>query len=532
MVRLSEKAKQTLYNWVVSTLSSFYKADKNSLATYITALVEAADAVRYSEFKQDLADFLGSHTEAFVRELIDCVKHLGDGKNDGDGSSAAVPVVISSPLELRPSVSTKGRKDDRARGGREHSRSRSRSPPSKRRTTYQPQQPPPNYAPPPVRTSGGSGPRAKADHSKTTSINVTEIPRPQCDLRLISGFFGRFGNVTACRVDPDLQRATVTYSDPAHARAAISSPIPVLNNRFIKIYWDTSNAVALADAPQHPVVASAPAAADAFLAETDTAAPAGLKAEAVPFQPAPFFVERNRLLAEEMKNQQHLRELQQQRETLRRKQLSEIASMTVMLGTSTGKKREFLMQQIEELTALVQASLKPDQERLGVGYEKQLTDTVAALEKKAGEMGLSTKMYKRKKAESGPSRVLDNRPRQLLLVGLPETATVKSVLGHFKTFGLIDEIDLESPSRVITYATHDAANKALVHGNIYKDERGIVKLALAWFSKTVDEVHAPKNTAVASSESAAPSAAPTIVVREKEEEDDEEEDDTQKNWKR
>jgi hypothetical protein len=362
MVRLSETAKTTLYNWVVNTLSSFYKADKNSLATYVTALVDAADAVRHNEFKADLSDFLGSHTDDFVRELSDTVRKLSEMESDGPSSSSApAAVAVSSASSSSGSRPSSNRRDDRSserdRGRRGRSRSRSRSPPSKRRT-YQPQQPPPVYAPPPFRPKPDAPVRPKADHSKTTSINVTDIPRHQCDMRLISGFFARFGPVVACRVDPELQRATVTYAEPSQAKAAISSSLPVLNNRFIKIYWDTSNAVSLADAPA-PAAASAPASFPAVAAVAASAPPVPNPAAAA--EAAEKAAERYRKWQEAQKNDEHLREVQQQREALRKKQLSEIASMTVMLSSATGKKREFLMKQIEDLTALVQASLKPDQ---------------------------------------------------------------------------------------------------------------------------------------------------------------------------
>lgn len=158
-----------------------------------------------------------------------------------------------------------------------------------------------------------------------------------------------------------------------------------------------------------------------------------------------------------------------------------------------------------------------------MGYEKQLTKAVAALEQKAGEMGLMTKVYKRRKAETGPSRVLDNRPRQLLIGNLPESATVKSVLAHFKTFGLIDEIDLEGAAKTITYAVHEAASKAMVHGGNFKDERGIVKLALSYFTKPAE------------SQAVATAAPASIVLGEKEEGKDEEEEEGEgqkNNWKR
>jgi hypothetical protein len=59
---------------------------------------------------------------------------------------------------------------------------------------------------------------------------------------------------------------------------------------------------------------------------------------------------------------------------------------------------------------------------------------VVALEAKAGELGLAVpkKVFRRKIAPGSVSKVLDNRPRQLTIAGLPKTVTVQSVLRHFK----------------------------------------------------------------------------------------------------
>lgn len=324
----------------------------------------------------------------------------------------------------------------------------------------------------------------------------------------LSRFFSNFGPVVGCRIDADHQRATIAYGDPAHAKAAISSPVPVLNNRFIKIYWDSSNGTALADAPLPAAPAPAPGAPEAAIT-----APRG---------PSPYQVEKERRRLEQENAEKQLREVRHQKEELRKKQLSEIEAMTVMARTATGKKKEFLLEQIRALTAGVDQSIKADQERTGIAYQKQLADTIVALEAKAGEMGIHVSKIFRRKKDASSAKVLDNRPKQLSLGALPESASIKSVLTHFKSFGLIDEINLESETKSITFATHESASKAKERGKNFADESGgVTELVLEWLLQTEEN----------NAESSAPIAV-AVAAGEKDDDDEDDEDDGQKNWKR
>ena len=365
----------------------------------------------------------------------------------------------------------------------------------------------------------------------------------------------------SCKVEVDSNRASIAYADPIHAKKAISTPLPVLNNRFIKIYWDNGNAVPVSSVivpyeekkhhhyeRKHPQqqqeVATGSALPPQFPPQFPPQLPYSSVTEDVAGegseQISPEELEKQK--QEREKSLAHLKELQHQREELRKKQLEEIKKMTEMASTAQGKKKQFLVDQIKELTAAVEASLKHDQQRAGLSYT--LAETVRALEQKAGEMGLDVPAqdplyFKRKGGKSGT--ILDNRPRTLIIENVPSEATAKLIMRRFKSFGLIDEIDLKSDVKTITFATHDSAEKAKKYVKELKygeDESVMLELKFKENNgeiRTADE----KEDNVKSN-----SNLPAVEVSdtgkgdkddEKDEEDEEEEEEEEgeeENWKR
>merc|ERR1711916_11 len=99
--------------------------------------------------------------------------------------------------------------------------------------------------------------------------------------------------------------------------------------------------------------------------------------------------------------------------------------MTKMAASATGKKKRFLMDQIQTLTRTVEESLRQEQQDSGMAYTAKLNDTVAALEAQAEKLGVPTTRIFRRKGNKR-SLVLDNRPRTLLFKGgLPVDAPLK-----------------------------------------------------------------------------------------------------------
>lgn len=384
--------------------------------------------------------------------------------------------------------------------------------------------------------------------TKSATLNVTNIPPAVCDMARLSGFFSRFGPLEQVRVDAEHQRASVTFVDALHARAALRSPQPVFNNRFIKIFWDNSNLISLDDLKDVPVPSHPPSGfgrgRGSHLHHTDPNAPAPVRVVSgdVPPPQAPKITETlsveelEKRRAEYDKNIAQLEEVRHQKEDLRKKQLSQINEMTQMAAKATGKKKKFLLEQIRDLTSAVEMSLI--QERGGAPLNSQLSETVRALEEKAGQMGIKVpnpKHFERRVTKK--SRTLDNRPRTLNLTNLPDSVPLPVVMSRFKNFGLIDEIDLESDPKFITFATHEAAVVAQEKGKELKNGEDTHLLEM--------ELVATKPKVVPSAEQPLVIGAPAVAVRQQivldadgaeddgaEEQEEDDQDVGEKNWKR
>ncbi|KAJ3356050.1 hypothetical protein HDU83_001964 [Entophlyctis luteolus] len=87
-----------------------------------------------------------------------------------------------------------------------------------------------------------SRPPASSQHRNppSTALVVENIPAEMCTLDSVNEYFKKFGTITDLRVEPEAQRATLRYSTAAEARAAHSSPEVIFGNRFVKVYFATT----------------------------------------------------------------------------------------------------------------------------------------------------------------------------------------------------------------------------------------------------------------------------------------------------
>ena len=123
--------------------------------------------------------------------------------------------------------------------------------------------------------------------------------------------------------------------------------------------------------------------------------------------------------------------------------------------------------------------------------------------------------------------MLDNRPRVLVLTNLPDSVPLKIVMGRFKNFGLIDDIDLEADPKTVTFASHDAAAVAMEKGKELKFGEDTITLEMEL--QAVQEPAVVKVVATADETNQVEEGAQD----EKDEDDeDEEEEEGEKNWKR
>ncbi|KAF3203581.1 hypothetical protein TWF192_008383 [Orbilia oligospora] len=72
-------------------------------------------------------------------------------------------------------------------------------------------------------------------HTKT--LVVESIPDDKLDEQAIRGYFTAFGPIDSVEVKAENKLAIVKFENQEDAKKAHSSPEPIFNNRFVKVYW-------------------------------------------------------------------------------------------------------------------------------------------------------------------------------------------------------------------------------------------------------------------------------------------------------
>ncbi|KAF3296897.1 hypothetical protein TWF132_009395 [Orbilia oligospora] len=72
-------------------------------------------------------------------------------------------------------------------------------------------------------------------HTKT--LVVESIPDDKLDEQAIRGYFTAFGSIEYVEVKAENKLAIVKFENQEDAKKAHSSPEPIFNNRFVKVYW-------------------------------------------------------------------------------------------------------------------------------------------------------------------------------------------------------------------------------------------------------------------------------------------------------
>ncbi|EPX71554.1 RNA-binding protein [Schizosaccharomyces octosporus yFS286] len=74
-----------------------------------------------------------------------------------------------------------------------------------------------------------------------TVLHVRNIPEEYMDEEKVNSFFSKFGVLEKVELDPQHHAAILTFTSHEAAQNAWSTPEPIFNNRFIKIFWYNSN---------------------------------------------------------------------------------------------------------------------------------------------------------------------------------------------------------------------------------------------------------------------------------------------------
>uniref|UniRef100_A0A915CCT3 RRM domain-containing protein n=4 Tax=Parascaris TaxID=6254 RepID=A0A915CCT3_PARUN len=134
-------------------------------------------------------------------------------------------------------------------------------------TPYEPSQPPATVPSVPVvqqtlNVGGGGVPRrgrggaiggmnrfgnanvAAPNVASNRTLQVRKIPAEMNNIAKLNEHFANFGQIVNIQVcyEGDLEAALITYSTRAEAMAAYKSTAPILNNRFIKVFWHIADA--------------------------------------------------------------------------------------------------------------------------------------------------------------------------------------------------------------------------------------------------------------------------------------------------
>ncbi|EPS43467.1 hypothetical protein H072_2545 [Dactylellina haptotyla CBS 200.50] len=76
-----------------------------------------------------------------------------------------------------------------------------------------------------------------ARESSKKALVIESIPEDKLDDESVRGYFLAFGGIESIEVKPEKKLAIVRFENAEDAKKAHSSPEPIFNNRFVKVYW-------------------------------------------------------------------------------------------------------------------------------------------------------------------------------------------------------------------------------------------------------------------------------------------------------
>ncbi|KAJ1311603.1 hypothetical protein OPQ81_010080 [Rhizoctonia solani] len=361
-----------------------------------------------------------------------------------------------------------------------------------------------------------SGSGSSSEPRRDRTLVVEKIPQERLSLEELSNWFKRFGTVTNVAIDAPSAKALVSFSTHDEARDAWRSEDAVFGNRFVKLYWhrpmgNHGQAGAKLLAASAPIISNLSSAPKA-----DSAPPKPLPPPPPPPQPAvidPLQQKFERLMAEQkvlmVKLTSAKPEEKQSIKTRLRELITELQEVSTAMrngsvtsGTPASKpgsngaststqtngvastKKEQLDKDLEMMAAEPQESKETDSEVVNPELQAKLKK----LREEAASLGLnteaaptySTPTYRpynsrgrgswRGRGRGAPPRgsmKLDNRPRTLVVKGLPDKPDAKeSAVAWFASFPECESVAInESTGELeVKYKTRFAADQALASG--------------------------------------------------------------------
>lgn len=256
--------------------------------------------------------------------------------------------------------------------------------------------------------------KPKRKENTCTKLVIEKVPIEFCTVAQIHDFFSKFGTLVNVNLDEAGRKASIQYSSPSEAQKAYQSPEPVFNNRFVKVYWDKSEA----PTAENIVKSNSPV----FIAESIIPPKIAAKKK-------------------KQENLQALLEIQKKKYALLE---SSISQQKILLGKLSNKslseaERKAIMDSlkpIEEAIKSIMSSIDNDKKQT---EEEILKQKLESLKSEAKTLGIATEDISSthkpilKGGFVNRSMKLDNRPTVLIL-GSHSSVTSEEVQ---KFFGLM-----------------------------------------------------------------------------------------------
>lgn len=346
---------------------------------------------------------------------------------------------------------------------------------------------PPNMPPPVVqgltKTRNGNNPgqisRTVLNPQQGCCLEVRKIPVHENTIQKLNDHFSKFGQITNIQVAfGHPENALVQFAAPEMANHAYQSPEPVLNNRFVRVFYyrPPPNQHQKGNIGQR--------------VHRKRPNPDGSEEESVSIdQDVIGDIKRtvNNVTVEEPKIVEEARNKQKEKRSEAVQKSIDLRNQYTGLLEGQQAEQKMLIKMLEK------GNLGPKKRQIVLDTLKQLTNSIDQRRSsiKALERDLELSERRQAKAELRRPRsqrfaqtaTLDRRPRQLRITGFKE-AERDECITHFAQFGEIADISFEEEgvTMIVEYRTRQQAESAENRGKIFNGRQ----LVLVWHKQDDD----------------------------------------------
>ncbi|KAJ1656437.1 hypothetical protein IWQ61_003994 [Dispira simplex] len=366
-----------------------------------------------------------------------------------------------------------------------------------------------------IRPSPGAGlgsPWGRRPHShrsdsgaplSDTILIVNKVPMECMATGAIISFFSQFGQIKHVQLEPERYRAKVEFADPAAARAAFDSPMPIFGNRFVTVFWKKLGGGAEGSTfnpsgngsyrpTWRPPVRPPPFTPDSTSFQSRTYVREGVQPHGEGYDPKLQDVDRKLKLLEIQKLKQGLitSQLEQQKKLL---------GMLGDLPAGSVEKESILVSlrkvkaSLEKLLASATDGTKTTVEALhttdaATDEKQRLQSQLDTLRAQAKALGINPHQPGSGTGRGMPTSAprsfkLDNRPRNIRVANVPEEMR-EDVKVKFTTFGHSYNIiePKNSPDMIFQYEARWQAEQAMTKAALVPE---LAPFSITWLANQV-----------------------------------------------